>query len=124
MSTLLHKRESYAIVGICMEVHSILGPGFLEAVYADAVEYEFKLLGIPYQREKAYEVPYKDTILTKKYYADFVVYDKIILELKAIKELRNIDSAQCINYLKVSGNKLSLLVNFGTESLQYKRLVG
>jgi len=106
-----------------MEVHNNLGPGFLEVVYGDALEYEFKKAGIPYQREKEYEVQYKDTVLPHKFFADFVVYDKIILEIKAVKAISDVFVAQSINYLKVSGNKLTLLVNFGEKSLNYQRVI-
>jgi len=77
--------ESYQIIGICMEVHSILGKGLLEIVYKDAIEYEFKCKKIPYEREKKYEVEYKDVILPHYFFADFVVFDKIILEVKSKK---------------------------------------
>lgn len=120
---LIHKAESYKIIGICMEVYNNLGPGFLEVVYGDALEYEFKKAGIPYQKEKEYEVQYKDTVLPHKFFADFVVYDKIILEIKAVKAISDVFVAQSINYLKVSGNKLTLLVNFGEKSLNYQRVI-
>ena len=106
-----------------MEVHNNLGPGFLEIVYKDALEYEFKKANIPFQREKEYEVNYKGIILPHKFYADFVLFDKIILEIKAVSGITDEFIAQCINYLKVSGNKLALLVNFGELSLKYKRIV-
>lgn len=106
-----------------MEVHNNLGPGFLEIVYKDALEYEFKKAGIPYEREKKYEVNYKDIILPHKFYADFVVYDKIILEVKGVSAIAEEFIAQSINYLKVSGNKLAMIVNFGELKLNYKRLV-
>ena len=106
-----------------MEVHNNLGHGFLEIVYKDAIEYEFRKAGIPYEREKEYKVKYKDIILPHKFYADFVVFDQIILEVKGVSALTDEFTAQCINYLKVSGNKLALLVNFGELRLQYKRIV-
>ena len=84
MNELVYKEESYKIVGICMEVHNYLGPGFLEIVYKDALEYEFKKQGIVYSREKEYVVNYKDILLPHRFYADFVVMDKIILEIKAV----------------------------------------
>ncbi len=123
MTELIYKEESYEIVGKCMEVHNNLGPGFLEIVYKDALEYEFKKAGIPYEREKKYEVNYKDIILPHKFYADFVVYDKIILEVKGVSAIAEEFIAQSINYLKVSGNKLAMIVNFGELKLNYKRLV-
>ena len=106
-----------------MEVHNNLGPGFLEIVYKDALEYEFRKADIPFEREKEYEVNYKDIVLPHKFYADFVVYDKIILEVKGVSAIADEFIAQSINYLKVSGNKLALLVNFGELKLNYKRLV-
>lgn len=84
MTDLIYKEESFEIIGICMDVHNQLGAGFLEIVYKDALGYEFNKLGVPYEREKKYEVVYKDTILPHKFYADFVVYDKIILEVKGV----------------------------------------
>lgn len=123
MSDLIYKDESYEIIGKCMEAHNNLGPGFLEIVYKDALELEFKKAKIPFEREKEYKVNYKGTILPHKFYADFVVYDKIILELKAIDHISKEHIAQSINYLKVSGNKLALIVNFGELKLEYKRIV-
>ena len=123
MRELIMKKEAYEIVGICMEVHNNLGHGFLEIVYKDALEYEFKKQGIPYEREKEYEVNYKGIILPHKFYADFVVFDEIILEIKAVSAFNDAFIAQCINYLKVSNNHLSLLVNFGTDRLEHKRIV-
>ena len=106
-----------------MEVHNNLGPGFSEIVYKDALELEFSKAGINYQREKEYEVLYKGIVLPHKFYADFVVYDKIVLEVKGKKELCDEDIAQCINYLKVSENSLALLVNFGEPKLNSRRIV-
>ncbi len=123
MTNLIHKEESYKIIGICMEVHNNLGAGFLEIVYKDALEYEFKKAGILYQREKQYTINYKGIILPHKFYADFVVFDKIILEVKAIKSIASEHIAQAINYLKVSENKLALIVNFGEIRLYSKRIV-
>ncbi len=123
MQDLLYKDESYQIIGKCFEVHKTLGPGFLEIVYKDALEYEFRNAGIPYAREKEYIVDYKGVTLPHKFYADFVVFDKIILEIKAVAGIPDEFIAQTLNYLKVSGNKLALLVNFGELRLNYKRLV-
>ncbi|MEJ5352082.1 MAG: GxxExxY protein [Melioribacteraceae bacterium] len=123
MPELIYKEECYKIIGKCLEVHNQLGAGFLEIVYKDALEYEFQNAGIPYEREKEYEVIYKDIILPHKFYADFVVYNKIILEVKGVSGLTQEFIAQCINYLKVSGCKLALLVNFGELRLKYKRIV-
>ena len=124
MSTdLIYKEESFLIVGKCMEVHRELGHGFLEVVYKDALELLFEEGNIFYEREKEYDVYFKNVLLPHKFYADFVVMDKIILEAKCVKELNNEHYAQTINYLKVSGNKLGLLVNFGRDRLEYKRIV-
>lgn len=118
-----YQDESYEIIGTCMEVHRILGKGFLEIVYKDALEYEFKKKGIPYEREKKYEIEYKDIILPHHFYADFVVHDKIILELKAQKGIVENHYKWVLNYLAASKCKLGLLVNFGEESLVTKRLI-
>lgn len=123
MEKILYKCESYKIMVICYEVYNQLGFGFLEIVYKDALEYEFKKAGIPYEREKQYEVNYKDIILPHKFTADFVVYGKIILEIKAVSGIVDEFIAQCINYLKVSQNKLAILVNFGEPKLVYKRVL-
>ncbi|WP_366186746.1 GxxExxY protein [Flavobacterium ovatum] len=119
MEAIYLKEESYKIVGICMEVHRILGKGHSEVVYKDALEYEFKLNSIPFEREKAFEIKYKEIILPRKYIADFVVYGEII----AISQLTNSDTRQTLNYLASSNNKLGLLVNFGEDSLKYKRII-
>ena len=123
MSNIIYKEESFRIIGICMEVHNNLGTGFLEIVYKDALEYEFKKANISYEREKRYEVNYKGIILPHMFYADFVVMDKIILEVKAVQCIADEIVAQAINYLKVSNNRLALIVNFGELKLNYKRIV-
>ena len=123
MSEIIFKEESFQIVGILFEVHNNLGGGFSEIVYKDALEYEFKNLNIPFEREKEYVVKYKDTILNHKFYADFVLFDKIILELKSYEKIDPKYIAQCINYLKVSSNKLAILANFNNKSLEYKRII-
>lgn len=123
MSNLIYKEESYEIIGKCFEVHNNLGPGFLEIVYKDALEYEFRCANIPYEREKEYIVNYKNIILPHKFFADFVVFDKIILEVKAVSGISEDFIALAINYLKVSKNKLALIVNFGELKLNSKRIV-
>ena len=123
MANIILKEESYTIIGTCMEVYNNLGTGFLEIVYKDAIEYEFRKKGILFEREKKYEVSYKEITLPHKFYADFVVFDKIILEVKAVSNLTHDFTAQSINYLKVSNNRLALLVNFGEKSLKHKRIV-
>jgi len=123
MADIIYKAESFSIIGLSMEVHNNLGKGFLEIVYKDALEYEFRTNSIPFVREKEYIINYKDMILPHKFYADFVVLDKIILEIKGMSGIADEHIAQAINYLKVSGCKLGLIVNFGQLSLQYKRVV-
>ncbi len=120
---LIYPDESYKIIGICMEVHKNLGKGFLEIVYKDALEYEFKNAGVEFEREKEYVVQYKNIVLPHKFFADFVVFDKIILEVKSVSALTDEHIAQTLKYLKVSGLKLGLLVNFGELSLKFKRIV-
>lgn len=118
------KKETYSIIGICMEVHRVLGHGFLEVVYKDAIELELLERGIPYNREEEYEIDYKGAVLRHKYRSDFVIYDKIILEIKAQEGgLVKANQKQTINYLKASGCKVGLAINFGRVSLEYKRLI-
>ncbi|MBX2934362.1 MAG: GxxExxY protein [Ferruginibacter sp.] len=117
------KEETYQIIGACMEVHNTLGAGFLEVIYKDALELEFLKAGIPFEREKEYIVNYKGTILPHHFIADFVVFDQIILEVKGVKSIAEEHIAQTLNYLKVSGNEIALLVNFGEIKLNYKRLI-
>ena len=122
-SKLVYKDESYKIIGAAMTVHRELGSGFLESVYQEALEIEFKQLNIPYLREASVPVDYKGIKLQKQFNADFICFDNIIVELKAIKELDSIQEAQVFNYLKATGFKLGLLINFGEPSLVYKRIV-
>ncbi|MES2543684.1 MAG: GxxExxY protein [Bacteroidota bacterium] len=123
MENYLLKDKTYQIIGILFEVHKNLGKGFSEIVYKDAIEYEFQLANISYEREKEYVVHYKDIILKRKFYADFVVFNEIILEVKTVNLFSNSDYNQCLNYLKVSGNELALLANFNCNSLEYKRII-
>jgi GxxExxY protein len=123
MSEYLYKNENFKIVGLCMEIHRILGSGLLEVVYKDALEFELKQHGIPYAREKEFAVQYKGVILPHKFYADFVVHDDIILEVKALNEITKEHIAQTMNYIKLTKGKLGLIVNFGTTSLQHKRII-
>ena len=123
MTEILYREESFKIIGKCFQVHNNLGAGFLEIVYKDALEYEFLKANIHFEREAEYEVNYKDIVLPHKFYADFVVLDKIILEVKSVAGIADEHLAQTINYLKVSGNKLGILVNFGELKMKYKRLV-
>ena len=123
MEELIYKEECYKIVGILYEVHKNLGKGFSEIVYKDALEFEFNENDIIYEREKEYSVKYKNSILKHKFYADFIIDNKIILEVKTVDCFNASHYNQCLNYLKISGNKLALLVNFNLVSLEYKRIV-
>ena len=120
---LLYEEETYKIIGAAMEVHRELGCGFLEAVYQEALEKEFYLQHIPYKREMPLPVYYKNELLQKTYIADFVCYDKIIVELKALSGLNNEHEAQILNYLKAVKLRVGLLINFGGKSLENKRMV-
>jgi GxxExxY protein len=115
--------QTYAIIGACMAVHNELGHGFLEAVYQEALAIEFAQRGIPYVAEKPLPIFFRGIQLKTSYRADFVCYGSIILELKALSNLDSGHEAQVINYLKATEFERSLLVNFGSPSLQYKRLV-
>ncbi len=106
-----------------MTVHSALGPGFLEAVYQEALEHEFVQCGIPYEREMALPIHYRGRILQASYRADFLCYDDILVELKALQKLSGTEHAQVINYLKASKKEKALLINFGAASLEYKRFL-
>lgn len=120
----LYKHEEYyKIIGLCMEVHKVLGGGLLEAVYKEALEIEFRNHGIPYEREKEFKIYYKETLLQKKFYADFVVCDDIILEVKATKLIIDENIAQTLNYMAITKYKLGIIANFSSKSLQQKRLV-
>lgn len=120
----LHKEETYKIIGCCMEVHKHLGLGLLEIVYKDALEVEFKRNSIPFEREKKYTISYKDVLLNHSFFADFVVFDKIILEVKCTqKGFAQEHEKQLINYLAISKNNVGLLINFGESALAYKRMV-
>ncbi len=120
---IVYKEESYEIIGACMEVHRVLGCGFLEAVYQEALAIEFTKRGIPFEQNKKLRIYYNDILLRKEYEADFICFDKIIVEIKALSELKKGNLSQTLNYLKATGLNLGLLVNFGATSLQYKRVV-
>ena len=117
------RTEVYKIIGACMEVHSILGKGFLEVVYKDALELEFQERGIPYEREKRFDVEYKGKLLRHSFFADFFVFDEIIFEAKAQEGIVDEFYKRTINYLAVSKKQLGLIVNFGENSLKYKRVI-
>ena len=121
---LLYKDEVYAIVGAAIEVHRSLGPGFLEAVYQEAFEFELAHRGVPFESQKQLHIRYKTHKLNKEYVADLVCYDKIIIELKALDALGGNEIAQPINYLKATQFRLGLLINFGSSAkLEWKRLI-
>lgn len=119
----IHADETYNVIGACMEVHKVLGCGFLEAVYQEALALEFKDRSIPFSWHKQLNIEYKDYMLKKIYNADFICYDNVILEVKALSRFDDAHMAQVLNYLKATGYKIGLLVNFGAKSLQYKRII-
>ncbi|MCB0164565.1 MAG: GxxExxY protein [Anaerolineae bacterium] len=121
--TLLHQELTYQIIGAAMEVHRVLGAGYLESVYETALAHELELRNIPYQRQVQLTVQYK-AIEAGKFRADFLVADKMVIELKATKGLTAIDEAQLLNYLRGTGYRLGILFNFGTSSLEHRRRIG
>jgi len=125
MMRIVEERDprTYAIIGAAMEIHRQLGHGFLEAVYQEAAVIEFPLKQIPFEREVALPIRYKNILLPIHYRADFVCFSEIIVEFKALSRLSTVEEAQLLNYLKATGLKRGLLINFGASSLQYKRLV-
>ena len=124
MTDILYKSEVYEIVGACMEVHRTLGFGFLEVIYKDAMEIEFAERQIDFLREDEHFVKYKGKILKHNFFADFTVFNNIIIEVKANKDGTLGDAvAQTLNYLKASGFRFGVLINFGKTNLEYKRLV-
>lgn len=122
MAMLLYPNESYKITGCFLEVYNHLGCGFLEAVYQEALEMEFALAGVPYKREVRLPIEYKGKQLQKLYFADFVCYDKIIVELKAVSEILDVHKSQVKNYLKAAGYELGIIANFGASSLETSRV--
>ena len=120
---LLYSDETYKLIGLCMKVHRELGCGFLEPVYQEAFEMLLKAEGVPYQREKQLPIYFMGQKLTKEYFADFVCYDKIILEFKAVSSLTAAHEAQLMNYLKASKMRMGLLCNFAETSFVYRRFV-
>ena len=115
--------ESYRIIGACIEVHKQLGNGFLERVYQEALAVEFRLREIPFRREVAFDIYYKSHNLEARYISDFICFDRIIVEIKAVDFLHPKHESQVLNYLAASGLPLGLLVNFGDVSLVSKRFV-
>lgn len=120
---ILYKEESFKIIGACMKVHSSLGSGFLEAVYEEAIEKEFDIQKIPYKKQVKLELYYNDQKLKKHYRADFVCHDNIVLEIKAVSQIPSAFFAQLKNYLKCTNMELGMLINFGTSSLTYNRII-
>ena len=116
------EEQTQKIINACLEVHNELKSGFLEPVYQEALELEFQLQKIPYEREKKLNIVYKGRKLKKEYFADFFCYDNIIVELKAVSRLENEHKAQVINYLKAINKEIGLLINFGKASLQWERI--
>jgi len=123
MADILFKEESYKIIGACFEVHNILGHGFKEAVYKDALELELTRLEIPFVSEKAFTILYKEQKLKHFFVADFVVYDTIILEIKIGNYIGDPYIKQTLNYLKASGLRLGIVINFGLLKLESQRIV-
>ncbi len=119
---IIYKELSYKVVGCAMEVHKLLGVGFLESVYEEAFKIELASKKIPFESQKKYPVIYKKKII-KDFFCDIVIGNKIIVELKAIKSIGDIDRAQILNYLKVTDLKLGMLINFGETSLKYERIL-
>ena len=115
--------RTYKIIGAAMEVHKELGCGFLEPVYQEALEREFLTQGIPHKTQPAVGIFYKGKPLNKVYQPDFVCYDEVVIEIKAISGLTGLEESQLINYLKATGLKVGLLINFGSKSLEHRRLV-
>lgn len=123
MTELIFKDEIYRIIGIGMDIHKELGGGFLEIVYKDALEYEFKKNNILYEREKQLKIKYKGIYLNHGFIADFYLFDKIILEVKSANEFPKSFIRQTLNYLRASDQKVGLILNFQTDTLTYKRVI-
>ncbi len=122
-TSILFKDESYNIMNAVFEVHNELKYGFLEPIYQEALEKEFSLQNIPFKREALIDIYYKGEKLDKYYKADFICYNEIVLELKALSDINSDHESQLINYLKATNKKLGILINFGKPKLQYKRII-
>lgn len=123
MAELLYREETHRLIGLCMEIHRELGKGHDEVIYKDALVVELGRASIPFEREKKYEIHYKGVLLPHHYYADFIVWDKMIFEAKAIEKLTDSHIKQVLNYLAASKLRVGLLVNFGADSLEWKRII-
>ena len=123
MNNIVYKDESYAIIGAAMEVYNQLGSGFVEKVYQDALEIEFELRGIPYKREEHLPVFYKGRQIKHDFFVDFICYDKIVIECKAVSEILDIHKIQTLNYIKINNLKLGIIINFSNQSFEYRRIV-
>lgn len=124
MVGLIYKEEVFAIVGAAMEVHTVLGSGFLEPVYQEALEIESRSRQLPFVSQKVLQIRYKEHILKKEYVADLIYFDKIVVELKALDRLSGKEEAQLLNYLKATEMKVGVFINFGSHlKLEWKRLV-
>lgn len=117
------KNETFRIIGAAMEVHAELGHGFLEAVYKEALAIVFLEKSIPYKKEQVLDIYFKNILLDKKYVADFICFGKVVVEIKATEGIGDHDISQVLNYLKASKNKVGLLINFGSPSLEFKRVI-
>jgi GxxExxY protein len=123
MPELLYREETRQIIGFCMAIHCELGKGHDEVIYKDALVVELSRADVPFSRENKYEIRYKDVILPHFYRADFVVWNKILFEAKAVEQLTNAHIKQVLNYLAAAKLRLGLLVNFGGDSLEWKRVI-
>jgi len=124
MAELLLKKEVYDVVGAAMEVYNVLGHGFLEAVYQEALELELADRGIPFESQKALRIQYKGRFLEQIYVSDFLVFEQVIAEIKALDALTPREEAQLLNYLKATGLQVGVLINFGSsKGLEWKRMV-
>ena len=123
MAELLYRDETHRFIGMCMEIHRELGKGHDEVIYKDALVVELSRAAIPFNREKKYEITYKCVLLPHHYFADFVVWDKIIFEAKAVEKLAESHIKHVLNYLAASKLRVGLLVNFGADSLEWKRVI-
>ena len=120
---ILFAEEAFQIIGAAMDAHRILGPGFLEAVYQEALVLEFKRRGLPFQAQAPLKIRYREGFLEKQYIADFVLFDQVIVEIKGLPRLGGPETAQVLNYLRATGHPLGLLINFGSQGkLEWKRL--